>query len=174
MVVYPSAFRTIKGLLASDVQEAQGEDSTWTWRVAGYQEATEGLLAMENVDILLGQPAGWESNTAGGTVASIHIHSEYVAVLAGYGVVGCGALLIWLGVFAKRVGSHAWVNRKETEWGQMGSPLIEALLISEVVFFVPYSGSQLQGAMLGLIWVVAMQGQGNKEDYGNQQTAEAW
>jgi hypothetical protein len=153
----PAGFRAVTGLLASDVEEAQSENSTWAWRVAGYQEATNGLLTMDKTDILLGQAAGWEDNTIGGTVASTHIHSEYVATLAGYGMVGAAALLIWLGVLAKRVGFPNSLLRMGTEGKQIGIPLIEALFVSEVVYFVAYSGGQLQGALLGLIWVVAIQ-----------------
>lgn len=139
-----------------NVQEVQSKNSTWSWRVEGYEEATARLLASNPIDILVGPPSGWQENTTVG-FASTHIHSEYVETLAFSGIVGVIFLLLWFAMLARRV---SWPIRSlygRTESNYAGAAFLEALLISELLYLIPYPGGVLQGATLGLIWVAAKQ-----------------
>jgi hypothetical protein len=89
--------------------------------------------------------------------SSTIIHSRYIGTLAYYGILGFAVLLLWLGMLAKRVG---WPTR--SPYGtpardHAGTILLEALLLSELVYMVPYTGGILEAAVLGLIWVAAKQ-----------------
>jgi len=139
-----------------NVQEAQSKNSTWTWRVEGYKEATARLLASEPVDMLIGPPAGWQEKTTL-SFASTHIHSRYIDALAYSGIVGFTVLLLWFGMLAKRVSWPAESLYGRSAYDHVGTIFLEALLISEIVYLVPYFGRVLQGAILGLIWVAAKQ-----------------
>lgn len=143
-------------LITTNVQEAQSEDSTWAWRVEGYNEATVRLLASEPVDILIGPPAGWVVSSSG-SFASMAIHSRYIDVLAYYGIVGFTVLLLWFGMLARRVGWPAKSLYGRPASDPVGSVFLEALLLSEMVYLVAYYGTVLQGSLLGLIWVAAKQ-----------------
>jgi hypothetical protein len=145
-----------RNVLTTDVLETQSENSTWAWRVEGYEEATIRLLASEPVDVLIGPPAGWAASThESGSV--IYIHSRYIETLANYGILGFTVLLLWFGMLTKRVG---WPNASHGGrplYVHTRSAFLESLLISQMIYLVPYFGGILQGTILGLIWVAAKQ-----------------
>jgi hypothetical protein len=138
-----------------NVQEVQSEDSTWAWRVEGYREATARLLASEPVVMFIGPPAGWETTPPLEDSPSTNIHSRYIEVLAYYGLIGFAVLLLWFVMLAKRVGWPTESRRGGPARDYAGKLFLEALLLSEMVYLVPYFGGLLQGAVLGLIWVAA-------------------
>ena len=146
----PNIATTVEALTSASILETQGEKSTWEWRVQGFAEATDRVFASDVTDTVIGPPAGWAANS-GASFASIHIHDRYVDTLANYGVFGLAVLLLWLGVLARRASHGRQLGRS----GGSGSPLLEALLLSELLYLVPYFGGILQGAALGLIWLAA-------------------
>jgi hypothetical protein len=156
-VAAPQVLGFADSLASANVSEVQQKDSTWAWRVAGYQEAYDRLLASDDVDMLIGPSAGWAANSAG-SFASTHIHSRYVDTLAYYGFVGLAILLLWFGTLAKLVGWQSGASRTYRVTGDSSATLLEALLLSEIVYLIAYFGTILQGSMLGLIWVAARQG----------------
>jgi len=156
VIVDPTILPSVRDIVVSDVGEARGESSTWTWRVQGYTEATDRALAGKAVDILVGPPAGWSANTEG-SFASIHIHSRYVETLAYYGFVGASALLIWFVVLIQRTRRRVHSPSKMKPLSRGSLALLQALLFSELVYLVPYFGGILQGAILGLLWIAATQ-----------------
>ncbi len=153
----PRVSQSTREIATTDVQEAESENSTLAWRVAGYAEASTRLVSGGPVDMLIGPPAGWAANLFVASAASTFIHSRYVGTLAYYGVLGLTVLLLWFGMLAKRVG---WPSN-----APLGSPacvyvqgtFVQALLIAELVYIVAYTGGILQGAVLGMIWVAAKQ-----------------
>lgn len=156
IVAAPQVLNSSRGLIDANVQEAEKSDSTWAWRVAGYQEAVNRVFAGETIDMLIGPPAGWAANS-GGSFASTHIHSRYVDTLAYYGVFGLAFLIAWVGVVVKRVGWPARLPSRGLARNRAGGIFLEALLIAEMVYLFPYFGTILEGAVLGLIWVAAKQ-----------------
>lgn len=157
MVAAPTSLvESAHKMATNNVQEVQSEDSTWAWRVEGYNEAIARLLASEPLDILIGPPAG-SIATSNGSQASMAIHSRYIDVLAYYGIVGFTVLLLWFGMLARRVGWPAKSLHGRPVSDHVGTVLLEALLLSEMVYLLAYYGTILQGSLLGLIWAAAMQ-----------------
>jgi hypothetical protein len=150
VVVDPTFATAVGELVSGNIQEAQSDRSTWAWRVQGFVEATDRVFADDTTDMLLGPPAGWAANS-NASAASIYIHDRYVDTLAFYGVFGLAVLLLWLGVLARRASQ----GRQLGGSGGRGSPLLQALLLSELLYLVPYFGGILHGAALGLIWLAA-------------------
>jgi hypothetical protein len=160
LVAAPRVLNSAREMVTVNVEEAESENSTWEWRVEGYQEATDRLFASDLVVILIGPPAGWAADLVLEDIASTIIHSRYIDTLANYGVVGFAVLLVWFGMLTKRVGWPAKPSRSAPERGHTEATLLEALLLSALVYLVPYYGSILEGAVLGLIWVAATQNDG--------------
>jgi hypothetical protein len=150
----PGSAERVELLFMSNVKETEGTNSTWAWRVQGYQEATDRLFASDATDILAGPPAGLLLNVSAG-FASIHIHSRYVSTLAYYGIFGLSALLLWFTMLARRVTREPQTAPGSGARMRPEAHLLEALLLAELVYMVPYSGSILQSACLGLLWVAA-------------------
>ena len=157
VVAIPQVLESAGMIVTTNVQEAESSNSTWAWRVAGYEEATDRLFSSQPADILIGPPAGWAADLMREHFASTAIHSRYVSTLAFYGIVGSAALLLWFGMLAKRIGWPTRSPRGRPARDHAGSILLEALFLSELVYMVPYSGGILESAVLGLIWVAATQ-----------------
>ena len=157
LIAAPRVLNSATELATVNVEEAESENSTWEWRVTGYEEATARLLDSGLGDVLIGPPAGWAADLALENDASAIIHSRYIGTLAFYGVVGFAVLLVWFGVLARRVGWPAKPSRSTPASGHAGTTVLEALLLSELVYLGPYVGGILEGAVLGLIWVAATQ-----------------
>ena len=156
MLAYPSMLVSAGDLVTANLSETQTEHSSWAWRVQGYAEATDRVLASSPSDMLLGPPAGWAANS-GASAASIHIHSRYVDTLAYYGIVGASVLLLWFAMLTIRTLQRSDLASKMQLRSHGSQALLQALLISELVYLVPYFGGILQGAVLGLLWVAATQ-----------------
>ena len=140
-------------LFNSNVKEISREDSTWAWRVAGYSEATGRTFSNGLVEATVGPPSGRDlSNTA--SFASIYIHDRFVAVLAYYGVVGLMLLIAWLFSTATRVQRLAFEAARDRR-ARINKVILEAMLISTVFYFIPYSGGLLEGSLLGAIWLAS-------------------
>lgn len=141
-------------VFATNVGEIYQEDSTWQWRVQGYTEATSRLFASDYLEVLVGPPAGkqFDSNAS---FASIHIHSRYFDTLAYYGILGTIALFAWLWLLAKRVMGWSDADRSRERDFRIGRAFLQSLLVSQLVYFIPYFGTIPQGVVLGLIWLAA-------------------
>jgi hypothetical protein len=151
-VATPKMLNTVDTLLTSNIRETEKSDSTWEWRVRGYDEAYERLLHSDLTDILVGPPAGVVDNS-GGSYASRHIHSRYVDTFANYGIVGLVTLLLWFTLLWRRLRSaHAAAKGKRRV---DASVCLEALFIAEVIYLIPYFGGVAEGSFLGLLWVAA-------------------
>jgi len=160
MFAIPQVSDGAVALISSNVEETQAENSTWAWRVSGYEEAAARIISSEPVDLLIGSPAGW-ADGAIASFASTHIHSRYVDTLAYYGMVGFMALLMWLWILARTVRGPMRRLHGKTLDNRAPAVFLEALLLSEAVYFVPYTGGILNGVLLGLIWLAAIES--NKE-----------
>jgi O-antigen ligase len=150
----PNLAATLNSLVSANLSETQSEKSSWEWRVQGYAEATDRVFAGDATDTAIGPPAGWAANS-NAAFASTHIHDRYIDTLAYYGVIGLAILLMWLGILAKRVSQRRRLVAAECFRGDTGSTFLQALLLSEVVYLIPYFGGILQGTALGLIWLAA-------------------
>jgi O-antigen ligase len=157
-LVIPEVGEGVELMVATNIQETQSEQSTWLWRVQGYGEAVDRIFNSDSTDILVGPPAGWGTDSQG-SFASKHIHSQYIDTLAYYGIAGLGVLLLWIGVLARRAVQRFRPAAGRRMRDDRGAALLQALLLSEVVYFVPYGGGLLQGTVLGLLWVATTQTQ---------------
>jgi len=156
VVAIPQTLEFADAIVATNAREVESKHSTWAWRVGGDDEAITRLLGSDSLDMLVGPPAGWATNTDASS-AEKFIHSRYISTLANYGLVGFAVLLIWFGMFTKTIGSAAQLHRRKPSRNRPGTTFLEALFLSELVYMVPYNGGILEAAVLGLIWVAAKQ-----------------
>jgi hypothetical protein len=140
-------------LFSSNVQEMSQQDSTWEWRVEGYVEAIQRVFSNGVIEAVFGPPSGRDLTNKVKTEASIHIHDRYVQAFAFYGSTGLLVLLIWLLNTELRI--QRLTPRAEDREGQCDKVILESLFVSVLIYFVPYSGGQLEGALLGAIWVAS-------------------
>jgi hypothetical protein len=151
-------------LVTVNVNETHQEDSTWAWRVNGFSEAIERSLTNGVLETAIGPPAGRDLEDIASD-AAVHIHSRYVGAFAFYGVIGVALLMTWLWILAARLRRCASLARFQLD-GAIEAVLFEAVLISELTYFIAYSGGLLHGALLGVLWLAA----GTKYEEYNQET----
>ena len=151
-------------LVRSNLEEVGHDDSTWAWRVEGYSEAMQRVFSNGLAEAALGPPSGGEGDLMGtASFASIFIHDRYVGVLAYYGVTGLLVLLVWLISSAARLQSLRPIASRDRH-ARTNKAILEALLISILVYFVPYSGGLLEGSLLGALWLTSAAGRAGKDD----------
>ena len=143
-------------LVRTNLNETQQQDSTWSWRVGGFTEAMDRLFSSDTSEIVFGPPSGRDLGSDASSMASVYIHSRYVETLAHYGVLGGLLLLIWLVAVARKVGA-GWVRARswESRPTTVETTFLQALLLSQLTYFVAYSGGLIQGGVIGLIWLAA-------------------
>lgn len=144
----------VEKLFHSNVEEVSQDDSTWAWRVEGYLEASQRVFSNGLTESVIGPPSGRDLSSTVKTIASIYIHDRYVDTLANYGVLGLTILLAWLLSAAARIARLAPRDPQT----RMDKAILEAMLVSMVFYFVPYSGGQLQGTLLGAMWLASAAG----------------
>jgi hypothetical protein len=154
-------------LVQTNLNETQQKDSTWSWRVDGFVEAMDRLFSSDASEIVFGPPSGRDLGSDVRTAASVYIHSRYVETLAHYGLLGGLALVIWLVAVARKVGGR-WVRMCSWEGRPVSveTAFLQALLLSQLTYFVAYSGGLVLGAIMGLIWLAATGDTGRVHDSG--------
>ena len=133
--------------------EARAENNTWTWRLDGFAEAINRVFSNGPFEMLIGPPAGRELGS-NASFASEHIHDRYIDTLAYYGLFGVAILLIWVLKIIRKVNACAR-RRSDAKDAVLDQAFLQALLLSQLIYFVPYFGGIMQGAMLALIWMAA-------------------
>jgi hypothetical protein len=114
---------TLLNFIQDSIFAAAGDHSTLAWRVAGWDQ------------LLFGQSQlGLGRRVIAGIIWEQAPHSYYIQVLLRMGAVG---LLLLIGVYAN------CMNRLRT------NPLLQAWLVSQIVFFIAYSPGMEQGMILG-------------------------
>ena len=124
--------------------------------MGGFAEAMDRLFSSDTSEIVFGPPSGRDLGSDASSMASVYIHSRYVETVARYGVLGGLLLLIWLVAVARKVGG-GWVRARS--WGSrpmsVETTFLQALLLSQLTYFVAYSGGLIPGGVIGLIWLAA-------------------
>ena len=142
-------------LIQANVDEAAKEDSTWTWRVDGYVEATQRLFSGSLTDTVIGPPIGDVGLADRAGYASVTIHDRYISVMVSYGLTGLVFLLIWLAMSGARIQQMDRGTTYPDRRILFNKVILEALLVSVVIYFVPYSGELLEGLLLGAMWLAS-------------------
>ncbi|MFJ7337135.1 hypothetical protein ACIQUU_28285 [Streptomyces sp. NPDC101116] len=134
-------FGRVGSVLAGSFLETQDENSTFAWRVLGWQELLKGPKTL--VEWLLGSPFGTGYDRwVGGVVISVSPHDFYLHVLLRLGVVGLLTLLALYLVLWRRLGRVG-----------DGTTALRLVVVSHLVLFVSYSPFPEQGVLLGLcLW----------------------
>ncbi|MEU0217077.1 hypothetical protein ABZ281_19020 [Streptomyces sp. NPDC006265] len=141
LVFAAGMFGRVGSVLAGSFLETQDENSTFAWRVLGWQELLKGPKTL--VEWLLGSPFGsGYDRWVGGVVISVSPHDYYLHVLLRLGVVGLLTLLAVYLLVWRRLGSVG-----------NGTPALRLVVVSHLVLFVSYSPFPEQGVLLGLcLW----------------------
>jgi hypothetical protein len=158
LVLYPlvasKSFERGLNLVRVNVAEAEQQESTWTWRVDGYSEATERLFSSGLSETVIGPPIGADL-TDKASEASLTIHDRYIFVLVYYGVTGLIFLLLWLALSAARIHMLGGRADHSDRGARITKVILEALLVSVLVYMVPYNGEELEGLLMGAIWLAS-------------------
>ena len=103
---------------------------------------------------MIGPPIG-EDLSAKASFASATIHNRYITVLVYYGLAGLVFLLIWLAWSAVRI--HYLGRRTDYLDGRasISKVILGALMVSIAIYFVPYNGEELEGVLMGAIWLAS-------------------
>lgn len=134
-------FGGVGSVLADSFAETQDANSTFSWRVLGWQGLLEGPKTL--TEWLLGSPFGsGYDRWVGGVVISVSPHDYYLHVVLRLGAVGLLALLTLYVLVWRRLGR-----------GGNGTSALRLLVVSQLVLFVSYSPFPEQGVLLGLfLW----------------------
>jgi len=141
-------------LITANFEETQQQDSTWSWRVNGFAEATERLFSSNTFEMLVGPPSGRDLESSA-SFASIHIHNLYIATLAFYGLFGGILLAVWLFAVVRRVGPWVRVNHGNSPKMRAGTAFLQAVLLSQLTYSFAYTSGIDQGSITALIWLAA-------------------
>lgn len=146
-------FGEVGSVLADSFAETQGANSTFSWRVLGWQELMDGSKTL--TEWLLGSPFGsGYDRWVGGVVISVSPHDYYLHVALRLGAVGLLTLLALYVLVWQRLGS-----------GGNGSPALRLVVVSQLVLFVSYSPFPEQGILLGLcVWQLRADAAGRFSD----------
>jgi hypothetical protein len=152
--VTPGLVNGVSAIIKANIQETEQTDSTWAWRTQGFEEALNRTFSGSAEEMLIGPPAGRNLGSEA-NFASVAIHDRYVDTLAYYGMLGEILLVVWLLLVAKGVGGWVAFHRQQGREYKAGRVFLQALLLSQLTYFIPYSGGLPLGAAFGLMWVVA-------------------
>jgi O-antigen ligase len=145
--------KQLTSMLEVNIEEATKEDSTFAWRLSGFGEAIDRTFSGGPVDIVLGPPSGRDLTDIA-SFASTHIHNRYIDTLAYYGVLGLLLLLALLRGLAARV-LRIRSSVVEGTAPDLAGLVLQAILLSELTYFLAYFGNLAHGAILGLLWVTS-------------------
>lgn len=141
----------IVSLAKSNIDETRRDDSTWEWRVGGFSEAIERSFSSGVIAAAFGPPAGRDSDDTADE-ASVHIHNRYIYILAYYGVTGLAIFGIWIWRFGARLRRFRHISMDQSR-SLVEPAVLEAMLISELTYFIAYTGGLLHGAILAALWL---------------------
>jgi hypothetical protein len=150
----PNALDSVSTLLGTNLQETEASGSTWEWRTKGFDEAINRTFAASTPEMLIGPPAGRNLGSAA-SFASVYIHDRYVDTFAYYGLFGEVLLVSWLVVVVKAVVGQSTLPGVAVREYKVGRVLLQALLVSHLIYFVPYTGGLSLGGVIGLVWAVS-------------------
>jgi hypothetical protein len=141
-------------LIRVNLEETQQQDSTWSWRMNGFSDAANRVFSSDTLEMLLG-PASGRDLESSASFASIHIHNRYISTIAYYGIFGGVALLIWLLLVARKVGGWRASRYGSRPEPGGGTTFLQALLLSQLTYFLAYSPGIDQGCITALICLSA-------------------
>jgi len=151
--ISPSVTNRFSTVIGENIEETEQSNSTWAWRTKGYEEALDRTFSGSTDEIWFGPPAG--RNLSGASIASIYIHDRYVDTVVYYGILGEILFVIWLLFVARGVFGGMALPGSQDRGGQLGRVFLQALLLAQLTYFIPYSGGMPLGAVMGLLWVVS-------------------
>jgi hypothetical protein len=135
--------------LAQDIKTSSQSTVTWEWRVMGWQALLDQRHFNEPLNYIWGQPLGtgyyrelWQP----GYSVEVSPHNYYLQVMLDLGVLGLIMLLTLYFVLLKTLGRYAR--------NQGPQRLVWMLLVSQLVFFIPYAPNFAQGIVLGLALIM--------------------
>jgi hypothetical protein len=151
-IIASSRFEKGVKMVEANIGEAQQKESTWTWRVDGFSEATQRLFSSSLIDTAIGPPIGADLSDYA-SPASLTIHDQYVFMLVYYGVAGFAFQVLWLAFSAARI--HLMDRHGDYRYRNVrfSKAILESLMVSIVIYFVPYNGEELEGLLLGAMWL---------------------
>ncbi|KOU70078.1 hypothetical protein ADK57_12280 [Streptomyces sp. MMG1533] len=146
-------FGGVGSVLADSFAETRDANSTFSWRVLGWQELMDGPKTL--TEWLLGSPFGsGYDRWLGGVVISVSPHDYYLHVLLRLGAVGLLMLLTLYVLVWRRLGR-----------GGNGTQALRLVVVSQLVLFVSYSPFPEQGILLGLcLWQLRADAAGRFSD----------
>jgi hypothetical protein len=148
----------LKGSGLTPVSQAVGEsakravllEDTAGWRLYSWQQLVEKWAGGGIQVLAFGFPFGtsaerYSAETKSAGVVNVAAHNAYVQTLYNSGLVGIGCFLF----FAFQVVSALWRQAEGDEY-QGTSQALLALIVCQLVYYVPYGVSSFQAALMGI------------------------
>ena len=146
------AFVDVSELSDDAAQSDAASDTTWEWRVSGWQDLLENGPD-DPFEVLLGVPygSGWERSVSAGFDVDVPPHNFYLEMVLRIGVVGLGLVLLAGYQSARRLRSH----ELDVDDGYLNAPAMLVVLGVQALYSIPYNLGMEQGLLFGLaiaIW----------------------
>lgn len=121
------------------------KESTFVWRILGWQSLFNYPWSLD-LDALIGPPAGTARALRESSFILAHTHSQYLLFLLRLGIVGFLIFCVTYFVAISRLR-----RSPPPESGEMLSGrLLFVLLVTQLIFYIPYNVSYEQFALLGV------------------------
>lgn len=144
--------------LVQSIQEATSEESTFVWRLLGWQSLLGQWWEGGWTTRLIGKPfgSGWERyiDDISSTAIMVSPHNTYLNMLLRVGLLG---LTVFLGTYTVLTLQLIWKRRTEGAEDPLSTNLLLTLIAMQVVFFVPYGFPMSQAIILGIALSMAEQ-----------------
>lgn len=166
LLVTGKSLDVVSQSLQNSVSEAQGENSTLTWRVQSWRALLEKWAASGPWQYFFGSPFGsGVARYIPGVAQEITVapHSYYVATLLRIGLIGIIALFA---VYVRALVALYRSRHRSSEFPRRG---LLVLLLAQLVYFITYSPDYTQGILLGV--VLALVGRDELAVKGQQRPA---
>ena len=134
------------------VKEPMGEQSTFAWRLDGWQLLVARRADVPPFDLLAGDPAGTGfERRIGDAVTEVSAHNYYVAVLNSFGIIGLAALVLgYLEIIRRLTRLHRRARPEAND-----AAVLVVLVLGQLTYFLGYGTSIEQGVFTGLAGALA-------------------
>ncbi len=144
--------KIIEGVDNAVAEATSSEESTFIWRLEGWEALLFPDSGWSAADIIVGRPMGsGYARTLGHSVANapeiesgVIPHNYYISMLLRGGIIGLVAFLVFYAKLMRMLVRHLRLHG-----GSSLAPCFVALLITQLIYYVAYSADCIQGLLLG-------------------------
>jgi hypothetical protein len=158
-LLFPSQAEKLGELLTESVTKTTEQRSTWAWRVEGWNDLLFDRPGVGAVEWLVGEPFGTGyQRKIGRELVEASPHNFYLQIVLRLGLAGLACIVVTYGMkiaeFLRRP-----ISAEDCDRQPVSMHALQALLVMQVVMFIPYGPSIEQGMLLGVVLAATKAGQ---------------